>query len=245
MLLWVSGMFFHIGIDALPAYGTGWFEPFSHYRVSFNVLFVADPFYTISLLIASIALLILKRNSNYRKFWMRFGILISTVYIFYAFSNKFKVDKTTRENLAAQSIHEVSYFSTPTPLNNWLWYINAKTDSGYFIGYYSLFDQTDQIEFSYLPQNDSLLFQFKDNDEVKKLIRFSQGYYSADALGDTVYLSDLRFGLITDWKSGTGYSVFRYALNNNVNNDLIIQKGRMEVSGKAAIKALIERAKGN
>ncbi|HRH66540.1 MAG TPA: metal-dependent hydrolase [Bacteroidia bacterium] len=244
IILWGSGMFFHIGIDALTAYGTGWFEPFHHHRVSFNILFVADPFYTISLLIASIALLVLGRNSSYRKFWMRFGLLISTVYIFYAFSNKYRIDKTSRQNFSEQNIHEEDYFTTPTPLNNWLWYIVAKTDSGYFTGYRSLFDKTEHIDFSYLPRQDSLLAPFRNDDELKKLIRFSQGYYSVEELGDTVFLSDLRFGQVVDWKSGKSRSVFRYALNNNVNNDLIIQKGRMEGSGKEAFQALIERVQG-
>ena len=244
MLLWGSGMFFHIGIDAMTAYGTGWFEPFSHHRVSFNILFVADPFYTISLLIASIALLILKSVNPYRKFWMRFGLLISSVYILYAFNNKYKVDKTARKNFLEQNIHEQNYFTTPAPLNNWLWYVLAKTDSGYQMGYYSLFDKSDHIDFSYSPQQDSLLAPFRNNEEVKKLIRFSQGYYSLESTGDTILLNDLRFGQITDFKSGNGHAVFRYALNNNVNNDLIIQRGRMEGSGKAALQALIERVKG-
>ena len=37
----------HDFLDAFNAYGTGWFEPFNHSRISFNVLFVADPFFSI------------------------------------------------------------------------------------------------------------------------------------------------------------------------------------------------------
>lgn len=44
LLLWGVGMFSHILIDSFTTYGTGWFEPFSHFRVSFNTIFVADPF---------------------------------------------------------------------------------------------------------------------------------------------------------------------------------------------------------
>lgn len=32
----------HLLLDALNVYGTGWWEPFSHHRVSGNLLFVAD-----------------------------------------------------------------------------------------------------------------------------------------------------------------------------------------------------------
>ena len=57
----------HIFIDAFNAYGTGWFEPFNSYRVTFNVLFVADPLYSCWLGIAFLALLILRRDSPARK----------------------------------------------------------------------------------------------------------------------------------------------------------------------------------
>ena len=40
-------LFLHLIIDSFTAYGTGWYEPFSHERVAFNILFVADPFFTL------------------------------------------------------------------------------------------------------------------------------------------------------------------------------------------------------
>src|SRR5438552_3734992 len=60
LLLIGSGMLIHIFIDAFTTYGTGWFEPFSHYRVSFNTIFIVDPLYTIAPLVAAIALLVMR-----------------------------------------------------------------------------------------------------------------------------------------------------------------------------------------
>src|SRR5689334_8277441 len=40
LLIFSTGLFSHILIDACTSYGTGWFEPFSHYRVTFNTLFI-------------------------------------------------------------------------------------------------------------------------------------------------------------------------------------------------------------
>ena len=60
-------IFSHIFLDVFNAYGIGWFEPFSHYRVSFNVIFVADPFFSIWPAIAAICLLVLKHNNNQRR----------------------------------------------------------------------------------------------------------------------------------------------------------------------------------
>ena len=38
-----------------------------------------------------------------------------------------------------------NYFSTPTPFNNFLWYIVAMDTAGANIGYYSVFDKTNDI----------------------------------------------------------------------------------------------------
>ena len=38
-------IFVHVFIDAFNNYGVGWFEPFSHIRISFNAIYVADPFF--------------------------------------------------------------------------------------------------------------------------------------------------------------------------------------------------------
>ncbi len=45
MLFFALQIFIHIFIDAFNNYGVGWFEPFSHYRISFNTIYVADPFF--------------------------------------------------------------------------------------------------------------------------------------------------------------------------------------------------------
>lgn len=243
-LIWGSGLFIHIFIDALTAYGTGWFEPFSHYRVSFNVFFVADPFYTIALLISCLALLIIRRTNSHRIKWAKAAVIISTLYIGYAIFNKIKVDGIVNENFKKQSIVQQEYFSTPTPLNNFLWYIVAKNETGYSIAYYSIFDHSDDLSFNYYPQNDSLLYAIKANDDVQKLIRFSAGYYSVSQKSDTIQFSDLRFGQIGGWSSPKAPFVFRYFLNENANNDLVIQQGRIDASTSEGIRTLVERIKG-
>lgn len=244
MIIWGSGIFIHLLIDALTSYGTGWFEPFSHYRVSFNVLFVADPFYTIALLVSCLALLVLRRTNPNRMKWAKSAILISTLYIGYAIFNKIRVDAISKENFQNKSINTIDYFSTPTPLNNFLWYIVGRTESGYMISYYSIFDQTTDLEFNYYPRQDSLLLPYQDNDEVQKLIRFSAGYYCIDQKSDTVLFSDLRFGQIGGWSAPKSPFVFRYFLNENANNDLVIQQGRIDASKGEGIRTLVQRIKG-
>lgn len=239
-----SGMFIHIFIDALTCYGTGWYEPFSHKRVSLNVLFVADPFYTIALLISFFALIIIKSKKKSRRKWASYAIWISTLYIGYAFVNKIIIDSEFRNELERQKISYTKYFTTPTPLNNFLWYMVAKNDTGFHIGYFSIFDKKKEMDFSFRPQNKNLLAKLPDDKDLRTLKRFSKGYYTAEAENDTLFLSDIRFGTIEGWDDPSAEFVFRYCLEKDANNDLVIQRGRFKSAGKDALTSLWERIRG-
>jgi inner membrane protein len=244
LLIFSSGLFIHIFIDALTCYGTGWFEPFSHHRVTMNVLFVADPFYTIALLISFIALLILRKGKKWRVKWALSGVVISTCYIAYAFANKAIIDSTFRNELAEKKLGYTDYFTSPAPLNNFLWYLVAKNDTGYFLGYYSFFDKRQSIDLVYRPKNEKLLTLFHTDKDLEKLKRFSNGYYSLEVLNDTLYFNDIRFGTAGAWDNGNEPFVFRYCLEKNADNDLVIQRGRMRAIGKEAFSSLYNRIKG-
>jgi membrane-bound metal-dependent hydrolase YbcI (DUF457 family) len=47
MLFFGAVIFTHIFIDAFNNYGVGWFEPFNHRQISFNAIYVTDPFLSI------------------------------------------------------------------------------------------------------------------------------------------------------------------------------------------------------
>ena len=243
LMLWGCGMFSHILIDSFTTYGTGWFEPFSHYRVSFNTIFVADPFFTISLLIGGIALLIKKKYSNGRTAWALIGLIPALIYLCYTFYNKQKVDTVTQQNFKSQELTVDRYMTTPSPLNNFLWYILAENKDGFYSGYYSVFDKNDSIRFSFTPMNSELANQYLNDAKVQKLIRFSQGYYcfTTDSSG-AVSWHDLRFGM-TDLFSDKKDFVFSYDLKNN-NDGMVVQRGRMKSISSDAFKKLIERIKG-
>jgi inner membrane protein len=243
-IIFASGMIVHILIDALTCYGTGWFEPFSHARITFNVLFVADPFYTLPLLISFFVLVILHIKHGHRKYWVRFGLIASTVYILFAVTNKFTIDHSFKRELNEQHISSNAYFSTPTPLNNFLWMLVAKNDSGYYIGYRSIFDKSERIDFRFKPQNEYLLSSLPQDKDLIDLKRFAKNFYSIEKKNDSLYFSDIRFGSVLGWDNPDADFVFRYALDKNANNDLVIQKGRFKSSGPEALKSLWSRIKG-
>ena len=245
MLFFGGVIFIHIFIDAFNNYGVGWFEPFSHQRISFNAIYVADPFFSIWPGIACVALVYLKKRIPQRKKWWRMGLGLSALYLMYCLINKAKIDTDVKDILQKQQISYTKYFSTPAPLQNWLWYVVAGNDSGYHVGFRSLFDSKKEIVFQYFPRNDSLLRPFSNHEDLQKLIRFSQQFYTVEKWSDTLVFNDLRFGQIIGWEHSRGKFVFHYFLQHPKDNTLVVQRGRFEGWNWQIAKSLVRRIKGN
>ena len=113
MLLFGSGLFLHIFIDAFTTYGTGWFEPFSHERISFNTLFIIDPLFSLPVLIAAILILVTKKNFPRRAMIAKAGIFAATIYIVLSISVKLYVDNQVKRSFAASQIPYSDFMATP------------------------------------------------------------------------------------------------------------------------------------
>ncbi len=245
MLFFGGVIFIHIFIDAFNNYGVGWFEPFSHRRISFNAIYVADPFFSIWSAIACVGLVLKKRWLPQRKKWWRIGLGVSALYLLYCLFNKAKIDSDIKAILTKQHITYTRYFTTPAPLQNWLWYVVAGNDSGYHVGFRSLFDSKKEIIFQYFPRNDSLLRQVSGNEDLDHLIRFSQQFYTVEKWGDTLVFNDLRFGQVIGWQNAGGKFVFHYYLQHPGDNKLVVQRVRFEGWNRQTGLSLLRKIKGN
>mgnify|MGYP002402137860 CR=1 FL=1 len=235
----------HIFLDAFNNYGVGWFEPFSNERISFNAIYVADPFFSIWSAIALVPLIYLKRNSLKRKFWWKFGLFIPAIYLSYCLLNKTKMDMDTRDILRRQHVDYTRYFTTPAPLQNWLWYVVAGNDSGYHVGFRSLFDTKKEMSLEYFPRNNHLLDTIMDHEDVHKLIRFSQEFYTVEQWSDTLVFNDLRFGQIVGWHNPKEKFVFHYFLQHPNDNTLVVQRGRFARWDLDVARSMFRRIWGN
>lgn len=235
----------HLLLDGFNVYGVGWLEPFSHQRFSFNTIFVADPLFSIWPAVVFIALLFAKRNNKRRPLWWVSGILATTFYLLYTVNNKITIDRTAKKILQQQQVQYTDYFSTPTPLNSWLWYIVAKNDSGYYTGYRSIFDTAATMQLYYFPKNASLLVGVANHETVQKLIRFSKGYYTVEQRDDMLVFNDLRFGQVIGWVNPREEFVFHYYLKETADNRLVMQRGRFAKWDKSVALALLKRIQGN
>lgn len=238
-------IFIHVFIDAFNNYGVAWFEPFSNKRISFNAIYVADPFFSIWPFIALLSILLVKKSNQLRMGLCLSGLGLSALYLMYCLVNKALIDKDFKTILTEKKISYSRYFTTPAPLQNWLWYVVAGDDKGYYVGFRSLFDSNPSTELNYFPRNDSLLIPVKDHRDIQDLIRFSQNFYTVEHFGDTLVFNDLRFGQMIGWYNPKGKFVFHYYIEHPADNDLVVQRGRFAGWNKKTARALIERIKGN
>lgn len=235
----------HDFLDAFNNYGVGWLEPFSHIRISFNTIYVADPFFSIIPGISLLLLLMMKQRNTSRKIIWKIGLIAPLFYLFYALSNKLYVTNQTKKILARQSISYNKLLITPAPLQTWLWFVAAGNDSGFYTGYRSVFDKNKEIDFHFSPKNDSLKDLVKEPEQINKLIRFSQQFYTLEKRNDSLILYDLRFGQIIGWQDNTEQFAFYYYLQPDIDNTLVVQRGRFAKWDEKSFETLIRRIKGN
>ena len=235
----------HIFLDAFNNYGVGWFEPFNHSRISFNTLYVADPFFSIAPGIALGMLLLLRKKSKKRVFWWKFGLGICFLYLVYGIINKITINREVKKLLVKQDISYTRYFTTPAPLQNWLWFVVAGNDSGYYIGYRSLFDNSQNMQLEYFPRNTFLLDTFLTHNDVKELITFSKQYYTIEKREDTLVFNDLRFGQVVGWQNAKEEFAFHYYLRPDIDNTLVVQRGRFARWNRESMQSLVNRIKGD
>ncbi len=245
-LLFSVNIFVHLFIDTFNSYGTAWFEPFSDKRISFHVLYVADPFFSIWPLIAFFILSIGRGHYQRRYRIAMAGIVISTVYLVYAISNKLSVDAALKAELKEKGIpvSQYSYLITPSPFNTWLWYVVARDEKGFYVGYRSVFDKGSETSLKYFPRNDSLLAEAGNKDEVENLLKFAGDYYTVEKWHDTLVFNVLRFGQVVGWHDPNEKFVFYYFLGRPDANVLTVQRGRFSGWTKASYRSFLTRIRG-
>lgn len=244
LLLFGLNIFCHLFIDAFNAYGVGWFEPFTHQRFSFHLLFVADPLFSIWPFLGLIAMLVFYRRIAVKKMAWSIGLGLSVLYLFYAVVNKLSVEAGVRRQLTMRGIAYQSFFTTPSPFNTWLWFVVIKDKKGFYTGYRSVFDNKF-MDLSYAPQNDSLLAEVKYRDEVNDLLRFARNYYTVEKTNDTVVFNILRFGKIAGWYQQDTKFAFYYYFDKPGANEFLVQRGRFSNWNRETIRVFIRRIKGN
>lgn len=200
ILLFFWSLFTHPILDSFTPYGTQLFAPFYNYRVAFNNIAVADVLYTTPFLICIILLMFFNRKSTRRRFWLKMGLGISSVYMLFTIFNKVYIDNVFKSSLNENKVAYERFSTQPSILNNVLWYGIAETEDNYEVAFYSLLDRTNRFsEWKTIPKK--RLVDKRYESDINCLAWFSNGYYNIEKTGQGQYLYyDLRYPMVNTRK---------------------------------------------
>ena len=238
-------LWLHSLLDSCNDYGTALFAPFSDQRFYFNLLFVADPFFSIPLILSMFAFFILKKQHPARRKWLAAAFILPCLYLGYAVFNKLSVSGHIERSLEAHGIVHDRFQTKPTAFNTWLWYVMVPADSGYYIGYRSVFDSKNYVTpLEYFPKNQHLIAAKDTSDVVQNLVSFSDDYYTIENRNDSLIFNVLRFGRIAGWDVYPSEFTFQYYLDEGFDNSLMVQRGRLREWNRETFKRMYHRIRG-
>ncbi|OOG78468.1 metal-dependent hydrolase [Flavobacterium sp. A45] len=243
-ILFLLTMLSHLLLDSLTCYGLGIFEPFNNYRLSFNTIFVADPFYTLPLFIGVLLPFIGNRNSNAISKWNTIGLCISSSYLIFTFITHNYVLRVMKNSFNEQKLVSNDFTVTPTPLNTFLWMGFSNDEEGSWIGYYSIFDKEKKINYFRVQKNDSLLQPFENNESIKNLKQLSKGNYFISKEDSILYFNDIRFGQVSGWNTADAPFAFKFNLNKNAENKRALNRIKYNEPTYEWFTTLVNRIKG-
>lgn len=231
----------HVLLDGFNVYGTAWFEPFTHDRISFDVLFVADPFFTIPILFGVGWIIFFSRTHEKRIKIACLVLSFCLLYLCNAYNNKLIVESDVKRSLAQSDFKWNRILITPTPFNSWLWYIVIERQNDFLTGYRSVFDTASTIKFTSTPKQYKWLGGLAPREDIAHLVRFSNGYYAIQKWNDTLVLNDLRFGKMMGWENPDNRYVFYYYVEQPGSNQFLIQRGRVQGWTLQSMKKFVQR----
>lgn len=242
--LFIITLLSHLLLDSLTCYGIGLFEPFYSEKISFNTIFVADPFYTLPLFIGVLFPFIEKKSADKIQKWNTIGLAVSTCYLIFTMLTHAYVWKTMYQSFKEQQLFSDEFTVTPTPLNTFLWMGYSRDDKGTWIGYYSIFDKHKKIDYYRLERNESLILHLEKDKTVKNLKQLSKENYIISKEGSILYFNNIQFGQVSGWNKVDGSFAFKFNLNKNADNKRALNRTKYKESTLEWLILLVNRIKG-
>lgn len=186
-------LFTHPLLDAHTTWGTQLFWPFD-LRLAYKNINVVDPLYTFPFLTCLIIVLFLKRTNPNRIKIAYLGLIVSSVYMLFSIGAKFYTDTIFAKSLSQQQISYKRLSTQPTFGNTMLWYATAENDTCYYLGLYSLLDNTKNIHYIQFKKDLVLLNKLKSNAKMQRLMHLSDNWFLIEETKNGYIFKDLRFG---------------------------------------------------
>lgn len=187
------------------------------------------------------------KTDDKRRMIMWIGILISSTYMLFTIWNKTRINSVFEKTLQAENIEYKRYMTSPSILNNVLWFCLAERENDYVFGLYSVFDKQKKVQLETLDKNWKLL-DAKDDDKVINTLKwFSNGYYATMIRRDgSLQINDMRFGTFDGTTEEESY-IFRFGVAIQDNGFYVLtdeQAGPPNDKRADIFKVLWQRIKG-
>jgi inner membrane protein len=190
LALWLA-LFTHPLLDWFTIYGTQLWQPFSSKPLGLGSMFIIDPLYTLPLLAGLITALFSQRIGPR---WNGVALGFSCLYLVWSAVAQMHVKTVVRETLAARGISDAKFFVTPSPLNTVLWRVVVLRPQGFEEGYYSLFDKQRSVQLDAFTSDTALGAALETNNDVLRMVAFTNGFVKLHEENGKALLSDLRMG---------------------------------------------------
>ena len=178
----------HPLLDGFTTYGTQLLWPIMMPPISWSSVFIIDPFYTVPLLVATIALWNRQHTIKWQKI-NRVTLLVSCLYLALGQSQLWYL----KAQLAKDPITQNSQvFISPTPFNIVFWRVISYHGDIYYEAFTNVFNQ-QPLKWKALDSGRSLLNGF-DSKELQRLEWFSGGLLKFEAKQGKLIATDLRLG---------------------------------------------------
>jgi inner membrane protein len=240
--LFFWGFITHPLLDAHTTWGTQLFWPFD-LRLAYKNIFVIDPLYTLPFLVLLVLAMRRKRTDPKRRKLNNLGIIVSSAYLLLSVVLKEVAYFKFKDALQVNNIEYTRLDTRPSPLNTVLWQANVETKEAYFTGNYSLFD-SEPIQFHQLEKNHEDLGDFAQYENVQRLIKITEGWYSIAKSDDDILFRDIRFGKLSIDPNSSAYT-FTYRLAKKERRVDVSEEPKEKINPKETILTLWDRIKGN
>lgn len=205
----------HILLDCATAFGTQVFYPLT-YRVSFGIISVVDPAFTLPIAVLVLLIALMRRRSpNFRRNLAYVSVLWGMLYLALAFTNKMVVSTFAANSFHyyGRSVYQVHVY--PTPGNNFIWCVVAEEPYQFDLAYFSLLDARQGIKQYYpIPKDERISDEALKQSPFQALDWVTKGLYTTQQRGDTLLVNDLRYGVVNPLPEAWGKTPFvlRYAV---------------------------------
>ena len=193
----------HPILDGFTIYGTQLYWPIPTEPVAIGSIFIIDPAYTLPLIVGMI---VAWRGRQQARRAVLIGLFVSSIYLGFTLISQHHARRVAIDSLSQQGLATTNVLVAPAPFAVF-WRIVSMDKDYYHEGFYSLFDERQEMEFDQYSTNRDLIESNQDHWPITRLDWFTSGMISAEQSAGSLVINDLRMGIESSY-------VFRFSVGD-------------------------------